>query len=93
MDFLNFNISNQLIFALIVLFVLLAYWTFNFIVIYHLARFGIGTEPKKFAVIFFLGSVVLFFVNVLLFANLDFASIKHQLIELSNSSFNITYQK
>jgi sensor c-di-GMP phosphodiesterase-like protein len=58
-----------------------------------LARFGIGTEPKKFAAIFLLGSIILFSVSVLLFAGLDMNSLKNQLGEIiTNSAFSVTYQ-
>ena len=45
-----------------------------FFILYHLTRFGVGTHPKRFAAIFFLGAVVLFGVSILLFANLDLGS-------------------
>lgn len=72
MDF----VSPKLIFTAIVLVALLLYWIFNFIILYHLSRFGIGTQPKKMAVIFFLGFVCLFFVSIMLFAGLDLNSLK-----------------
>ena len=93
MDYTNF-ISAKLIFVAIVLFFLLAYWVFNFIILYHLDRFGIGTQPKKFAVVFFLGSICLFFVSALFFANLDLNSLKNRLGEIvTNSAFSVTYQQ
>jgi len=89
MDF----ISAKLIFTFIFLFFILAYWIFNFIILYHLTRFGIGTQPKKFAAIFLLGSVTLFFVSAVLFAGLDLNSLKSQLAKIGNSAFNITYPR
>jgi len=89
MDF----VSTKLIFSLIALLALLGYWVFNFIIIYHLARFGVGTQPKKFAVVFLLGSVALFFISVVFLSNLDINSLKNQFEKLDNSAFNFVYQK
>lgn len=90
MNYADF-ISTKLIFSVAILVVLLAYWIFNFIILYHLARFGIGTQPKKMAVIFFLGFVFLFFVSIMLFASLDLNSLKDQLLDLLKLFFNTTY--
>ncbi len=57
---------NAIMFALYILF-----WGAVFVVLYHLTRFGVGTQPKRFALVFFLGTVVLFGASLLLFANLD----------------------
>ena len=46
------------------------YWIFNFIVFYHLTRFGIGVRPKRYAATFLFGSVILFCVSVLFFLNM-----------------------
>lgn len=89
MDF----ISAKLIFLAIVLFLLLGYWIFNFIILYHLTRFGIGTQPKKLAAIFLLGSVTIFFVSILLFTQVDFGSIKQRFEKIGANNFNITYPK
>lgn len=84
-------ISVKFVSLAVVLFFLLVYWVFNFLILYHLARFGVGVQPKKFAAIFLLGSISLFFMSVLLFADLDMNSLKNQLAEISNSALNFTY--
>ena len=90
MDPTNF-ISAKLIIVVAILLMLFLYWAFNFIVLYHLTRFGIGTEPKKFAAVFLLGSIILFSVSVLLFSGLDLTSLQSQLNKIvTNSAFNIT---
>lgn len=89
MDFLSF----RFVFIAIVLIFLLVYWVFNFIILYHLTRFGIGTQPKKFAAVFLLGSVALFLISALLFGSLDINSLSNRLKKAMNSTFNITYQK
>ena len=67
---------------------------FNFIVIYHLTRFGIGVQPKKFAAVFLLGAIVLFFISSVLFASLDLNYLKSQLEGvIKNSAFNVSYSK
>ncbi len=90
MNYTDF-ISTKLILYVAVLIVLLGYWVFNFIILYHLARFGVGTQPKKIAAIFFLGLVCLFFVSTVLFAGLDLNSLKDQLLDLLKLFFNTTY--
>lgn len=44
--------------------VFLVYWVQTFLIVYHLTRFGIGPVPKIFALIFFIGSGVLFMLAV-----------------------------
>ena len=53
----------------------LIFWGAVFVILYHLTRFGVGTQPKRFAAVFFIGSVILFGASVILFANLDLASL------------------
>ena len=57
---------NAIMFALYILF-----WGAVFVILYHLTRFGVGTQPKRFALVFFLGAAVLFGTSLILFANLD----------------------
>ncbi|MBI2086956.1 MAG: hypothetical protein HYT69_02185 [Candidatus Zambryskibacteria bacterium] len=52
------------------------FWLVAFVIIYHLARFGIGTTPKKFAAIFLLGGVLLFFGSILLYNSIELNSIQ-----------------
>jgi len=63
------SIGNLLLLALAI--ILFIYWIFNFIILYHLVRFGVGTSPKKIALIFLMGSVSLFFLSVIFFANIN----------------------
>ena len=86
-------LSAKLIFSALTLLFLLGYWTFNFVIIYHLARFGIGTQPKKLAAIFLLGSVVLFFISISVFSGLDINSLKLKFTELAKPFVNTTYIK
>lgn len=53
------------------------FWLASFVIFYHLTRFGIGTKPKKLAVLFLLGSVLLFSVSLVLYNTLDL----HKLIQ------------
>ena len=56
---------------ILVLVAFIIYWGFTFIIIYHLIRFGIGVQPKRFAAIFFLGSVILSSIALILFTSVD----------------------
>ena len=44
--------------------IFLVYWVQTFLIVYHLPRFGIGPAPKLFAMIFFVGSGILFMLVV-----------------------------
>ena len=61
----------EIIFNVLAAFVLLVYWVIIFIILYHLTRFGIGVQPKRFAAAFLLGSVVLSATAIILFLNID----------------------
>ncbi|MFH0804529.1 MAG: hypothetical protein V1896_02925 [Candidatus Zambryskibacteria bacterium] len=76
MNLMNF-VSPGLIFTVLALLVVFGYWIFNFIILYHLLRFGIGVQPKKFAAVFLLGSILLFSVNVMFFANINLDDLKN----------------
>ena len=84
MDILSFKLIVDL---LIVIFIAL-YWIFNFIVFYHLIRFGIGTQPKTFAAVFLLGSIILFSFSVTLFGNIDTKDLGRQFEKLGGGIFN-----
>jgi len=60
----------------ILLFVLafLVYWVNAFFIIYHLTRFGIGSQPKIMALIFFLGSAVLFTAVLVAYTQIDLSA-------------------
>lgn len=49
-------------------FIMLAYWTGAFVILYHLIRFGISSQPKKIAIIFLTGSLILSVITTLFFA-------------------------
>lgn len=52
------------------LFGMVIYWTLSFTILYHLIRFGVGTLPKRIAIIFLGGGIVLSVVTVLFFAQM-----------------------
>lgn len=58
--------------ALVTAFFLL-YWTNAFFLVYHLTRFGIGPVPKLFALVFLLGSILLFSLTTLAYGKVDFS--------------------
>ena len=63
------ELSNiKTIASLVFTFVMLAYWTGAFVIMYHLIRFGVGSQPKKIAIAFLAGSLFLSIVTTLFFA-------------------------
>lgn len=47
------------------------FWLASFVILYHLTRFGIGVLPKRFSVIFLIGTVTLFSTALILYISLD----------------------
>lgn len=92
MDSMNF-LSAKFVLMAAVVFFFFAYWVFNFVILYHLTRFGIGVQPKKFAAIFLLGSVGLFFISVLLFADINMENLRGRANMLATNLFNVTENK
>lgn len=54
------------------------YWIVAFVILYHLSRFGIGTQPKKFAAAFLFGSVALSAAAIILYMQTDLISLLQQ---------------
>ncbi|MDO8569634.1 MAG: hypothetical protein Q7R89_02585 [bacterium] len=65
----------EIIFNILAGLIFFVYWGTAFIILYHLTRFGIGVQPKKFAVAFLFGSVVLSGTAIILFMNIDISSL------------------
>ena len=61
----------EIIFNVLFIGLFVVYWAIAFVVLYHLTRFGVGTQPKRFAGIFMLGSVGLSAVAITLFIKLE----------------------
>ena len=61
----------ETILNIIVVLIFLSYWLMAFAIVYHLARFGIGTLPKKWSLIFLFGTVILFSASFILYLRLD----------------------
>lgn len=80
-------ISFSLVPSLFILALILVFWVFNFIVIYHLIRFGIGTQPKRIAVVFLLGSSVLFLMSAQLYSNIDKDDLRQRYEKVGNGIF------
>lgn len=53
--------------AVIFTFGMLVFWVGVFFILYHLIRFGVSTQPKKIAIVFIIGSVLLSLITTLLF--------------------------
>ena len=65
----------EIIFNIIIALALLIYWGIAFVILYHLARFGIGVQPKRLSAIFLLGSVILSATAVIFFMKVDINSL------------------
>jgi len=89
MDYLTYKVLVTAVIAVTIF----VYWLFNFTIIYHLARFGVGTQPKKIAFIFFLGSIGLFFASVFIFARTDFSILKNKLEDIRTNSFSLNQMR
>lgn len=55
--------------------IFLVFWLVSFIILYHLARFGVGVLPKKLAATFTIGAFGLFTFCVVAFMRLDLSNI------------------
>lgn len=64
MDFMNLETIPYV--ELIIAVFLLGYWLGIFILLYHLIRFGIGTLPKRIALILLLGAIALTALAILI---------------------------
>jgi len=71
-DIFGFNLS---IFSLLFLTIFGAFFWYTFSLVYHLIRFGIGREPKIMALIFVVGSFVLFNMSIGAYNNIDWQEI------------------
>jgi hypothetical protein len=58
--------------------IFLLYWMMAFIILYHLTRFGIGVQPKRFAAIFLFGSLILSGVAIVLFTKINLVALISQ---------------
>jgi len=65
----------EIMFNILVAGLFLLYWGATFIILYHLTRFGIGVQPKKFSAIFLFGSVILSGIAIVLFMSIDIGSL------------------
>jgi len=70
--------SLEIIFNIVVALAFLFYWGVAFIILYHFTRFGIGVQPKRLAVVFLLGSVILSGVALVLFTKIDLTTLLPQ---------------
>jgi hypothetical protein len=67
---LTSNPAFHNVFALAFVVGMLVYWGGVFIIMYHLIRFGVGNQPKKIAIVFLGGALILSIITSLLFAQI-----------------------
>lgn len=70
--------SLEIAIDLLVIGVMLLYWVVAFIILYHLTRFGVGVQPKKFAAMFLFGSLVFSGLAIVFFTRVDITSLLTQ---------------
>ena len=61
-------------FVLLLTAVIFSLW-YTFAIIYHLIRFGIGTAPKKTALIFLAGSMLFLVIAVIAYTQVDLSAV------------------
>ena len=62
--------------ALVLLGIILAFYLwYTFAIVYHLIRFGVGIKPKTIALIFFVGSIFLFSLAIIIYTQINWATI------------------
>jgi hypothetical protein len=83
----NLGFSPSLVMSLVGLFFFVAYWSYNFIIVYHLARFGVGVLPKRLAAFFMIGSIFLFFVSVTLYSAIDKNAVRDKVVSVARNMF------
>jgi CBS domain containing-hemolysin-like protein len=71
----NTFISTFPFVGIFVAIIVLVYWVHSFFIIYHLTRFGIGIKPKLIAMIFFIGSMLLFMAVIYFYNRVDLSAI------------------
>lgn len=84
-------LTPTLIGILLIIISLLCYWITVFIIFYHLIRFGVGTQPKKIALLFLLGAIGFFFVSVALFMSVDWVIVWNEIGKILQTIFNKPY--
>lgn len=55
---------------LILVVALVAYWVLAYFLLYHLTRFGVGTEPKLVSFVFLLGSIALTIITIIIYVQM-----------------------
>ncbi len=63
------------IILILILIIFALYLWYVFSIIYHLIRFGIGAKPKLLALVFFIGSVLLFVLALFAFSQTNWTEI------------------
>lgn len=79
MNIVPANILNSIPFlGIAIVFLALLYWVPAFFIVYHLTRFGVGPRPKFIALVFLVGSVLLFSMFIITVSRLDLAVLVQQ---------------
>lgn len=57
---------------IVAIFVFFLFWLVSFFILYHLTRFGIGLLPKRLALLFLVGAIILFSASLIFALKADF---------------------
>jgi len=67
--------SQKILSNILFVIILSIYLWYTFAIVYHLIRFGVGTKPKRMALIFFVGSFILFSATVIFYLKINWQDI------------------
>ncbi len=82
LQLINTISSPSVLFFIFIATIFLVYWIMTFTIFYHLVRFSVGTLARKIAIVFFLGSVILFSINFLFIASMNYETLIQKLVYL-----------
>ncbi|MEK7217461.1 MAG: hypothetical protein AAB374_01640 [Patescibacteria group bacterium] len=87
MNIVPADILNSIpFFGIAIVFISLVYWIPAFFIVYHLTRFGIGSRPKFIALVFLVGSVILFSLFIIGASQFDLSVLAQQAGDYIKSS-------
>jgi len=68
--------SIEIIFNSFIALILFGYWVMTLVLLYHLIRFGVGVQPKRFTVLFLFGSLALSTIVLFFALSINLSAIK-----------------
>ncbi len=84
------QISGQFITSGTLIGAALIYWLFVLITLYHLDRFGSGSQPRRIALLYLIGSAGFFVCFALLMSQLNVEALR-PLLQVGSQEFNFNF--